>query len=115
MQASGVFVHQTLFCTPSAGDVASPPFWGGVIAQVGHSAHHQQAAWHPLLSGEGSYPKYLSICSLPLISRDTCLRSVLALSSSPDLISLLDSLSALRHPYVCPLFLASYVLEIFQV
>ena len=39
---------------PSAGDVASPPVGGGVIAQVQQSVRHQQATWHPLLSGEGS-------------------------------------------------------------
>jgi len=54
MQASGVFVPQTLFRVPSAGDVASPPFGGGVIAQVWQSVRHQQATWHTLLSGEGS-------------------------------------------------------------
>jgi len=54
MQAGGVLSYRTLFRTPSAGDVASPPFGGGVIAQVRRSAHHQQVTWHPLLSGEGS-------------------------------------------------------------
>jgi len=37
-----------------------------------------------------------------------CLRSVSAVSSSPDLISLLDSLSAFRHPYVPLSSLAMY-------
>jgi len=94
--------------------VASPPFGGGVIAQVRQSVRHQQATWHPLLSGEGSLPKHLVVCNLPLTSRDMCLRSVSAVSSSRDLISLLDSLGAFRHPYV-PFCSFSYVLEIFQV
>ena len=38
-----------------------------------------------------------------------CLRSVSAVSSSPDLISLLDSLSAFRHPYVLCSFVATYL------
>jgi len=43
MQADGVLSYQTLFRALSAGDVASPPFGGGVIAQVRRSARHQQA------------------------------------------------------------------------
>jgi len=54
MQAGGVLFYRTLFRTPSAGDVASPPFGEGLIVQVRRSVRHQQAAWHPLLSGEGS-------------------------------------------------------------
>jgi len=54
MQADGVLSYRTLFRAPSAGDVASPPFGGGVIAQVQQSARHQQVTWHPLFSGEGS-------------------------------------------------------------
>jgi len=54
MQAGGVLSYRTLFHAPSAGDIASPPFGGGVIAQVHRSARHQQAAWQPLLLGEGS-------------------------------------------------------------
>jgi len=54
MQAGGVLSYWTLFRTPSAGDVVSPPFGGGVIAQVLWFVGHQQATWHLLLSGEGS-------------------------------------------------------------
>jgi len=54
MQAGGVLSYWTLFHTPSAGDVASPRFRGGVIAHVRRSVHHQQVTWHPLRSGEGS-------------------------------------------------------------
>jgi len=42
MQVGGVLSYRTLFRAPSAGDVASPPFGGGVIAQVWRSARHQQ-------------------------------------------------------------------------
>ena len=57
-------------CMPSAGYVAFPPFWGR-----GHS------------------PSVSPFCNLPLISGDMCLRPVSAVSSSPNLISLLDLLS----------------------
>jgi len=49
----GCFPYRTLVRAPSAGDVASPPFGGGVIAQVWRSVRHQQATWHPLLFGGG--------------------------------------------------------------
>jgi len=51
MQVGGVLSYWTLFCAPSAGDVASPPFRGGVIAQVRRAVRHQQVSGHPLLGG----------------------------------------------------------------
>ena len=68
MQAGGVLSYRPLFREPSTGDVASPPFGGGVRAQVRRSVRHQQAMWHPLLSGERFEPKHLSVYNLPLIS-----------------------------------------------
>ena len=70
MQVGGALSYRTLFRVPSAGDVASPPFWGGVLAQVWWSVRHQQVTWHPLLLWERSQPKHLSACNLPLISGD---------------------------------------------
>ena len=51
MQAGRILSYQTLFHTLLAGDVASPPFGGGVIAQVRWAVHHQQVSGHPLLGG----------------------------------------------------------------
>jgi len=70
---------------PSAGYVASPPF-----------------------RGRGHSPSVSPFCNLPLISGDMCLRTVSAVSSSPDLISLLVSQSAFCHPYVLLSSLATY-------
>jgi len=68
MQVGRVLSYRTLFRAPSAGDVASPPFGGGVIAQVRRSVRHQQVTWHPL--GRGHSPTISFVCNLPLISGD---------------------------------------------
>jgi len=68
MEVDVVLSYRTLFRAPSAGDVASPPFGGRVIAQVWQSVCHQQATWHPL--GRGHSPSISFVCNLPLISGD---------------------------------------------
>jgi len=51
MQVGRVLSYWTLFRVPSTGDVVSPPFGGGVIAQVWRAVHNQQVSGHPLLGG----------------------------------------------------------------
>ena len=68
----------------------------------------QRAPPHSL-RGSATSPSFPPLGRSFLISGDTCLRPASPVSLSPDLISLLDSLSVLRHPYAClPPLLATY-------